>query len=747
MTRKRLAETPWVVPALFLLLAIALSALGWRYYQHAALHARQDAQDDLSPVALGALILAAGFSGLYLFERQRAAFVRRQRPDAIEREGALFQQSIVRDLSEHEQAEARFRRMIETTQEGVLLVDSSARISYANRRMAEMLGCTEEELPGTLLFDHLDERFRAKAIHSFERRKQGAKDNFDVQFVRKDGTRCWGMVSATPVTDAQGRFEGSFSMVNDITERKQAEEALAQSEHRYRILADAAFEGIAVSDGGVFIDANEQLAALLGCPRSELVGMPVLECVHPDHRGRVADVIRAGESATYEFSLLRRDGTTVPVEARAGAAQLGDRRVRVSAIRDLSERKRAEEELEQTGVRLLQAQKMEAVGRLAGGIAHDFNNLLMVVLSYSELALRQVGEASPAAEMLNAIRAAVDQAKALTQQILAFSRRQVLTLRRLDPNADVAAAVKMLGRVIGEDIQIETRLAREPGYVRADRAQLQQVLLNLAINARDAMPKGGTLTLETADVVLDEAAARMLHGARPGRYVVIRVRDTGVGMDAATVGRLFEPFFTTKELGRGTGLGLATVYGIVKQHGGYIEVESAPGAGAAFTIYLPRVGEGPDTSEALLSEAVGGGDETVMLVEDHELVREATSLQLADSGYRVLCAPSGAAAIEMARGHEGRIDLLLTDVVMPGMNGRELFARLAAERPGLKVLLMSGYTGDLPAGTDANPEPELPLVQKPVGIAELKRRIREVLQGMVPEEGVEPSRPLRGSGF
>jgi nitrogen-specific signal transduction histidine kinase/ActR/RegA family two-component response regulator len=345
--------------------------------------------------------------------------------------------------------------------------------------------------------------------------------------------------------------------------------------------------------------------------------------------------------------------------------------------------------------RLRQAQKMEAVGRLAGGVAHDFNNLLQVIQGHARFALEALPEPGDLREDLEAVYAASERAARLTRQLLAFSRKQILQPRELDLNAVVRGVMPMLGRLIGEDIAVVTHLAPRLGAVTADPAQLEQVLVNLAVNARDAMPEGGTLGIETADVALDAAACERRDGpVAPGAYVRLAVRDTGAGMDEATRARAFEPFFTTKAPGKGTGLGLATVYGIVRQSGGCVTVSSAPGAGTTVVVELPRTSAPEPARPAADAPAPGRGTGTVLLVEDDATVRQFVRRVLEWQGYAVLEAAHGPDALRVAAEHGGRIDLVLTDVVMPGMSGRALAEALTASRPGLRVLFMSGYTDD-----------------------------------------------------
>jgi signal transduction histidine kinase/ActR/RegA family two-component response regulator len=466
--------------------------------------------------------------------------------------------------------------------------------------------------------------------------------------------------------------------------------------------------------------------------------------------GRVRYIIHRVEDVT-EFVRLRHEGTeqqkvTEELRSRAGQMEAEIYR-RAQEIQEANhqlrkfqeelesrveartaELQRANEALRRSEEQLRQAQKLEAVGRLAGGIAHDFNNLLSVVLSYSDMLLNEVDASSPLYADLQEILRAGQRAADLTRQMLAFSRQQVLDPKILDLSDLVANLSKMLMRVLGEDIELKTVLAPGLGMVKADRGQMEQVLMNLIVNARDAMPNGGRLTIETANVDLDEAYAREHAGVAPGPHVMIAVSDTGIGMDKATQERIFEPFFTTKEKGKGTGLGLSTVFGIVKQSGGSVWLYSEPGGGATFKIYLPRREEGKadQTRSAPPPSAQARGAETILLVEDEDQVRAVAKGILSRAGYRVLEASNPGEAIALCEQHPAEIHLLLTDVVMPRMNGRQLAARVALLRPAAKVVFMSGYTDDailhngvLDAGVS--------FIQKPFTPDSLNRKVREVL--------------------
>jgi two-component system, cell cycle sensor histidine kinase and response regulator CckA len=473
---------------------------------------------------------------------------------------------------------------------------------------------------------------------------------------------------------------------------------------------------------------SETMAPLFGLKPGEVLASPdaVLARIHLDDRAVVEDCVahaaRDGTDLEVEFRVAWPDGDTHWLAARGRVLRdETDRPVRVLGIgTDISDRKSLEAQLHQ-------AQKLEAVGLLAGGIAHDFNNILSVILSYSEFLLQQVGSTSPFRGDLEEIHKAGKRAADLTRQVLAFSRQQVLAPKILDLNDVLVIVSNMLTRVLGEDIELETLLAKDLGKVKADPGQIEQVIVNLVVNARDAMPRGGKVTIETSNVRLDDADAAVHVGVTPGRHVMIAVSDTGVGMDKITQSRIFEPFFTTKERGKGSGLGLSTVFGIVQQSGGTIWVYSEPNVGTTFKVYLPRA---PDQAS---SPSVGStrpprshGGETILLVEDDDQVRAVASSILKDAGYRVFQAGTPAEAFALCAEHGDEIDLLLTDVVMPKMSGRQLAEQIVALRANVKVLFMSGYTDDAIVRHGVL-DSGVAFLQKPLTPSALTRRIREVL--------------------
>ena len=511
-------------------------------------------------------------------------------------------------------------------------------------------------------------------------------------------------------------------------DHKRHEDALRQSEVRYRSLVQSAVYGIYRSnDQGRFLDVNPALITMLGYESADDVlrlDPPREVFLDPaEHRRLIEEFQSKGRLDSLEVKWKRRDRRAIRVRLSGRAATVDDEVDGVLEViaEDVTERRALEDQFRQ-------AQKMEAVGRLAGGVAHDFNNLLMVISGYTEVLLEELPPGNSLVANAQAIQQAADRATTLTRQLLAFSRKQLLDLKVVDVNAIVSDMERLLRPLIGETVELTTRLTPSVGHTRADAGQLEQVLMNLVVNARDAMPNGGKIRIETCDTNVDPAL-REHSLVEPGPYVLLSVSDTGAGMDKETQSRIFEPFFTTKEKGKGSGLGLSTVYGIVKQSRGYIFAHSELGCGTTFRIYLPRVEDPAEHVGPVKSANVAaGGSETVLLVEDEESVRQLVRETLAAKGYRVMEADNGEAGLRLAEGHAGTIHLLITDVVMPGMSGRELAQRVTATRPETKVLFLSGYTEDAIIHEGVL-EPGTAFLQKPFTLLVLSRKVREVLRG------------------
>jgi len=560
-------------------------------------------------------------------------------------------------------------------------------------------------------------------------------------FLQPDGRAFVMETIKIPLFHADGSRRALVVIGRDITDFTRAIDALLTSESRYQDLFENANDIVYTHDlRGRITSINRTAERLLGYSREELLDMNIATLVHPeDHalgRQMLEKKLADGGSTAYVMRILTRDGRLLNLEVSTRLSGSEGRPTGVQCIaRDVSERKRLEDQLRQ-------AQKMEAVGRLAGGIAHDFNNLLMVIGGRAELLLTHNPPGDTASSHAEEISKAADRAASLTKQLLAFSRRQVIAPRVLDLNSIIEDTEKMLKRLIGEDIDVVMAMEPELGRVLADPGQIDQILMNLAVNARDAMPQGGKIIIETSNLELDEAFTSLHVGSRTGSYVLLAFSDTGCGMDAETMSHIFEPFFTTKEAGKGTGMGLSTVYGIVKQSGGYITVYSEPGHGTTFKIYLPRIeASAVQLASRADAEALPRGSETILLVEDDRSVRELTRALLRMSGYTVLEAKSAEEAMQVSRSFPGQIQLLLTDVVMPSSSGSELAASLHAMRPQMRVLFMSGYTDDAILHHGVL-RPGVAFLQKPVRHGELARKVREVLS-QFPAETFEPAYAAR----
>lgn len=530
----------------------------------------------------------------------------------------------------------------------------------------------------------------------------------------------------TEIERLRQRNEELERRLSEFEKSEKESNALKRSEEKYRALVENSLQGFAIIQNDRFVFCNNTLARMTGYSVEELMAFPDSKAlVHPEDQAMVQArrqdrLTRQTFPARHEHRIIRKDGTIRWVEVLASSIEYNGQPAIQVVNMDITEQKRLQQQF-------IQSQKMEAVGRLAGGVAHDFNNLLTVIKGYAEIMGNSIRPQDPLRQELEQILKAANQASALTAQLLAFSRKQILQPEILDLNAIILNMSSMLRRLIGEDIDLVAQTQPDLELIHADPGQMQQVLLNLAVNARDAMPHGGRLTIETANVEFDEDYVRVHPQAKPGPYVMLAVSDTGLGMDPATQAHLFEPFFTTKEKGKGTGLGLPTVYGIVKQSGGFIWVYSEVGRGTTFKIYFPRVeGKRPEIKAEDKKESLFWGTETVLVVEDEASVRALTSRILRGHGYHVLHAANGIEALEIAQKYEGAIHLLITDVVMPGMGGKALVSQLKTIRPETKVLYVSGYTdnaivhhGILDSG--------VAFLQKPFTVDGLVRKARAVM--------------------
>jgi len=629
--------------------------------------------------------------------------------------------------------ERRFRAVVDQASEMVFLTRLDGTLTHVNRAALATAGVAEHTVVGRALWEtpwwahdpQLQQRLRA-VVRDAER---GSPVQFEGTHPRQDGTRSFVECSMSVVRDDRAEITMLVFESRDVTERVRAHEALLLSGARYRTLIESAPEAIVVLDmeTGKFVDSNQKACELFGVSVTGLRDLGPLEVstpVQPDGRestvaaaGYLAEAI-AGGQPVFEWTHRTVGGREIPCEVCLVRLPDPDRVLIRGSMTDITDRRLLEDQLRQS-------QKMEAVGRLAGGVAHDFNNLLTVITLSSHMLLEEMEAGVPHAGHVQDIADAADRASALTQQLLAFGRKAVLAPKVLDVNAVVGDAEKMLRRLIGEDIELSVVLDPLAWAVTMDRGQLGQILMNLSVNARDAMPVGGRLMIATANVELKAPLAGRTD-ASPGRYIRLNVTDTGTGMASDVVGRIFEPFFTSKGVGKGTGLGLAVVHSIVEQSGGHIVVESALGAGTTFSIYLPASEDGVGVSGEGTRVAPSKGHETILLVEDEASLRNLAARALRGRGFNVLLAADGTEALRLFETYRGPIDLLATDVVMPNMDGRELADRLRARIPGLKVLFLSGYMDDalLRRGVFRADET---LLQKPFTPSSLAQRVREVL--------------------
>jgi len=668
-------------------------------------------------------------------------------------------QAIIRDITERRHAEEALRKerdlldgILTTSVAGILVVDPEGRPLFLNAQAERVLGVTRElvkgrtDLPPGWRFTTVDgaalpeeERPTRRVVATGEP-VQGAR----LALERPDGVRLVLSINAAPLRDSERRVTAVVLSVADITEQAGALEAVRASEEKLQQVTEAV-PGVVYQyeagpgDADRFTFVSDRALEFLGAYPEDVLAdaSRAWQRVQPDDRAAMQEAFQRHMVTlapwSFDFRVIGPEGRVQWLRdiATALPGREPGQSVWSGVILDVTERKRLEEEL-------LQSQKMDSLGRLAGGVAHDFNNVLTVIRGYADVLINEFSEADPRQAEVREIRRAADRATALTRQLLAVSRRQVLVSRPADLNLLVAEMERMLRRVIGEDISIITQAADDTGWVRADTGQLEQVMLNLAVNARDAMPRGGTLTIETRRITVREPSRDHPRARRipPGDWAMLRMSDTGAGMDAATLSKVFEPFFTTKPVGEGTGLGLSTVYGIVQQSNGHITVDSAPGAGTTFRVFLPRFEKSdepvPDAARRPAPPAREANRATVLLVEDDDSVRQLTQRVLEEFGYRVIEAHSGMEALATVRDEQTPIDAVVTDVVMPGMSGREMADRLRSTRPGLPVLFLSGYTGDeVMLGETA---PNQSFLQKPYSPDSLAAALDELLADSRPAE-------------
>ena len=639
------------------------------------------------------------------------------------------------------ESEERYRMLAENITDVLWVINPNSRFEYVSPSVERIHGFTVEEALKLRLEDLVVPSSMEAAAYALGAQitadEAGGVDpiqprSAELELFRKDGTTFWAELTLIFIRDEHGNVVKAMGNTRDVTDRHKAEQALRESEARNRAflsaLPDMLFRNKA---DGTYLDAKAESPDELAAPPAQVIGKKIADILPPEQTAicmaGIKQALATGRTQILEYP-LEIEGNKLHFEARI--VSCGEDEV-LTIVRNITERKRSEEEKSRLEEQLRHSQKMEAIGRLAGGIAHDFNNLLTGIIGYSELLLNSLKPEDPVRSDILEIKRASDRAAVLIQQLLGFSRRQTICPRTVDLNDLLADSERMLSRIVGEDIHMS--FISKPGIwnVRVDPHQMEQVLVNLVANARDAMPHGGGLTIETDNVTIEEGYCLRRPEALPGDHCMLAVSDTGDGMDIETQARIFEPFFTTKESGKGTGLGLSTVYGIVKQNHGWIDVYSEIGSGTIFKIYLPRAKEEAIPIARRPDSALPSGTETLLLVEDEEMVRRLARRILARLGYNVIEVKDCDEACSLCEEMEGKIDLLLTDVVMPDLSGNELYERLLAIDPKLKVLYMSGfsesmvtYKGVLPEGTH--------FIQKPFAVESLARKVREVIDGRNP---------------
>jgi PAS domain S-box-containing protein len=666
--------------------------------------------------------------GLYGLRKDGTEFQAEISLTPVQTEDGLMVYTLIRESHAKVEAlrasEVRFRRLFETAKDAILLLDASTgQVRDVNRFLIEMLGYSHEEFLGKKLWETGPFKNNEALQTVFLELQQKPHIRFeDLPLQTKSGNS----ISAELVGNIYrvNREKVIQCVIRDMTERKRAETVLRESEERYRAIfeQDLAGDYISTADGK-FLACNHSFARMFGFITVEEAKVAGLKSLYPSPQAYESFIQCLKEQKTmvgYEEELHRMDGTTLHLVARViGVFNSSEELIEIHTyLIDESERRKTEQQIRQ-------AQKMDAMGRLAGGVAHDFNNLLGVIIGQSEFLSNEAGCGESTRAGLAEIGKAADRGAALTRQLLAFTRQQVLEPRVLDLNGVVTETDKMVSRLIGENIELTMNLQEDLGRVKADPNQIVQVILNLSVNSRDAMPGGGKLTIETSNLDLEDTADRCSPRQRPGHYVALRITDTGTGMDKETLAHIFEPFFSTKGIGKGTGLGLATVHGIVSQSDGQISVHSQLGKGTTFEILLPRV-KGEITTVSIPVAGVARGSETILLVEDSIDLRHVVQRFLEIDGYNVLSAGDATQAMQVAREHLGPIQLILTDVVLPGVSGRALSEQLMSVRPEANVLFMSGYTDDTVLFHQVS-QAALNFIQKPFTRVNLVSKVRHVL--------------------
>ena len=651
-------------------------------------------------------------------------------------------QSVGRDITERKkieidlrESEARTRAISDAAIDAIIMLGPSGLVTYWNPAAEKIFGYTGEEIIGKNLHQLIvPQRYQMAhdiAFAAFQNAGEGDAVGkvVELEACHKDGHEISVELSLSSLQNHEGWH--AIGIVRDITERKQTLIALKESEERFKALHNASFGGIAIHDKGVILECNQGLSEISGYSQEELIGMDGLLLIAKNSRELVLNHIKSGYEKPYEAIGRRKNGEEYPLRLEARNIPYKGKNIRTVEFRDIAEFKHLESERDKMQNQLIQAQKMQSVGRLAGGVAHDFNNMLGVILGYSEMILGQIDKNQPIYHAQQAIHQAAQRSADLTKQLLAFARQQTVMPKVLNLNETVEGMLKMLGRLIGEDLDLAWRPGKDLGLVKIDPSQVDQVLANLCVNARDAIGDTGKITIETGNMIFDAGYCASHVDTLPGEYVMLAVSDNGCGMDEKTRSLIFEPFFSTKEMGKGTGLGLAMVYGIVKQNNGFINVYSEIGQGTSFKIYLPRyTSDAVHIPQAISTQQAATGLETILLVEDEVIILNMTTEMLNQLGYTVLPAKTPTEAQQLAQNHAGDINLLMTDVVMPEMNGRELARKLLSLYPTIKCLFMSGYTANVIAHHGVLDE-GINFLQKPFSKQDLAAKIRNALDESV----------------
>ncbi len=640
--------------------------------------------------------------------------------------------AVVTDISQriqNEQAlresEERYRNLIDTMTEGLGLVDEKGILEYVNKRAAEMLGYGEDELVGHRVDEFLEKSSMKTFLEQMSQRPKTPSRSYELEWRRKDGTILHTLVTSISIWNVDGSFKGSLATATDITDRRKYEQQLEDSEKKMRLLIEQAPIGVGIFQKEKYVYANPELMAIFNCEsQDEIVGKALSEFVAPGHQRLFKErykrfMLGKPMRTSYQLEGFKKTGALFDMVLWPKKIDYEGEPAILAFIMDVTETKNLR-------AQLMQAQKMEAIGTLAGGIAHDFNNLLQVVIGYSELIMMDPQISDKLRKNVKSINKVATNGADLVKSLLTFSRKTETKPKPINLNQEIVQIKKLLDRTIPKMIEIDLNLQEEVSLINADSSQIEQVVMNLAVNARDAMPEGGRLILETENVILDAAYCAVHLDAAPGPHVLLSVSDTGQGMDKKTMERIFEPFFTTKALGKGTGLGLAMVYGLVKQHEGSIICYSEPEIGTTFKIYFPSFLPQNDSDESKISQSSIGGTETIMLVDDEENVRDVGKDLLEGAGYTVITASSGKEALKLYQDKRSSISLIILDLIMPEMGGKECLEGLLRIDSSVKALICSGYSAN-GAAKEAVAAGAKGFVSKPYNLNEMLAQIRRIL--------------------